>query len=183
MTDTPDTGPDAGIDTPTDTGSDTGVSDTGPGSPQPARGGPHLGIAETIRATGISRTTLQRRLKAGEIPGAHHGPDGTWRIPMSGLIESGLLGKVTPPDPPVDRGPVAAARGPELERALVELEQLRAERDAALELADVHRQHAEALREALAALSRALPPAPDPAVSPPESPADPPVKRWWKRKR
>lgn len=171
MSDTPDT--------PTDTGPTVGD----PAGPLPAGGGPHLGIAETVKRTGLTRSTLQRRLKAGEIPGAHQGADGTWRIPMYGLIRSGLLDRSTPPDPPTPVAPLVSntVRTPdvegELDRLRVELARVRAERDDALALAAERRDQADALREAVAALSRALPPAPAET----DAPQAPKVKRWWRR--
>lgn len=155
-------------------------------------GGPVLGIAAAVRTTGTSRTTLQRRLKAGEIPGAHHGPDGTWQIPISGLVAAGMMPATTPPDPaptppraPEDTPPAgeptvptevaheAPTTSPDV---MAELAQLRDEvaalrlRAEVAETAAAERERAlGALELALATMARALPPAPT------GEPTDPPT--------
>lgn len=194
MTDTPDDTPDTPDDTPAHD-EPTGQVTAGDGLAQPAHvGGPALGMAEAIRASGMSRSTLQRRLKDGEIPGAHRGPDGTWRIPVAGLVGAGFLAGTTPPDAPSlsgpvgESGPTSAGDAAEIARLRAEVERLRAERDIAHALATERAQGLEDLRSALAVLSRALPAAPEstPApVSPNPSPepaaVGEPRRRWWRR--
>lgn len=165
--------------------------DAGLAQPAPANG-PTLGIAEAVRATGTSRSTLQRRLKAGEIPGAHHGPDGTWRIPIAGLIAAGLMDRATPADSPAPSSPAPVPVEPEtvaeLGRLRAEVDRLRAERDLAHALAAERERNLEDLRAALAVLSRALPAGPvssagEPAPSPAPADGAAPVarRRWWRR--
>jgi excisionase family DNA binding protein len=55
---------------------------------EPDSSGTTLTISEASRRTGVSVSTIRRRLKAGAIPGAYKtdGPDGEeWRIPVASL--------------------------------------------------------------------------------------------------
>jgi hypothetical protein len=149
-------------DTPTETPAET------PGTP------PVLTLAAAIEACGVSRATLQRRLKAGAIAGAERAPGGGWRIPVSGLIAAGLAPRQTPPE---QRSSALADPGSELEQLRSELQRALTERDHALELAAVHRDQAETLQETLRQLARALPPA---AADPGQTGAE--RRRWWRRR-
>lgn len=166
-----------------------------PGTPDAS--GTTLSVAEVCARFGVSDTTVRRRLRAGTIPGAHQapGPFGTeWRIPVAGAEEAFRPG-------------VVRAAGAELHHQdPAELEELRAELDAARrravaaeELAEQRARDADRLRDALAAMTRALPPAEDYRAEldrlrdevaqlrtdpppPPPIPVDtPPRRRWWRR--
>lgn len=193
MSDTPDGPPVDTRPTPAPTDSPPAAHD---GTPVVAQGGPHLGMAEAVKATGMSRTTMQRRLKDGDVPGAHRGLDGNWSIPIRGLIEAGMMPRTTPPDAPAPRTtvvgrPTATPLDPtEMDRLRAEVDRLRAERDLARMLADERAAALADLRKALDTLSRALPAAPDP-TDPTDEPGTPvtapaaatPTRRprWWTR--
>jgi predicted DNA-binding transcriptional regulator AlpA len=140
---------------------------------------PFLSMAEAVKACGVSRATLQRRLKAGSVPGAERTPAGGWRIPVAGLIAADLAPRQTPPDAPAATPEPAAA---DLAALQLELAKVTAERDAARELADAHKATAELLSQTLRSLAPALPPG---AVSAPgmvvSAPARAGRRRWWQR--
>lgn len=62
----------------------------------------YLNINEAARETGKSIPTIRAKIKGGKLPNAHQVPDGKrqlWRIPLSDLINSGLLTEaITPPE-------------------------------------------------------------------------------------
>jgi hypothetical protein len=146
-------------DTPNDTPTET-----------PRPGGPVLSLGEAVTATGVSRSTLQRRLRAGELEGATRLPGGGWAIPAVSLIAAGLMARTTAPDP----APAPAAPAGELEALRIELDRARAELRAVQQIAAERAEHVTDLRAALEALSRALP---APAVE-----SATPRPRWWKRR-
>lgn len=161
------------------------TDDTGP------VGGPTLTMGGAVRASGLSRSTMQRRLADGAIPGAHRAESGEWVIPYAGLVAGGLIAKRTPPDTVPDGGslpmpaqPDGAQLRAELDQVRAELAQTRAERDTARALADERARHLADLREALAVMGRALT---TPSTREPESGNPPPVtptptrRRWWHR--
>lgn len=138
------------------------------------------------RTTGVARSTLQRKLREGQIPGAERDPAGNWQIPIAGLVAAGIVPRITPADTPTD---TPADTPSELERLRSENQQLRAERDAARAAERVYQQTNTALVEALAAL-RQLMPAPAPveptaatavAPEPAQDTADTRgrLRRWW----
>lgn len=139
---------------------------------EPDTSGTTVTIAEAARRLGVSVSTVRRRLKAGEIPGAHKapGPDGEeYRIPVASLPDPSTV-------PPVDnvedlrRELEDERRARELAEALLESE--RRGRD---ELA----RTVEVLRESIETLNRALPAAPPtPIVSPVPAP---PRRRWFRK--
>lgn len=169
----------------------------------PPGGGPTLTLGGAHRATGAARTTLRRRLDAGEIPGARRTPEGGWEIPVSGLIAAGLAPKRTPPDPPAestvptsgttDPAPTSSTEAEELRARLaateLELERTRAEVASVREMVGVYAHSLEAMREALETMGRALgpgttpPPAtPEPVSStPPDTTSSTTRRSWWKR--
>jgi hypothetical protein len=90
-----------------------------------------LTLGEAVRRVTVSRSTLQRRLKAGEIDGAVHTDNGEWAIPFNSLLAAGLSPRVTPADPKPDPADELLKVTAQLERARVEvnlLERLAAER-------------------------------------------------------
>lgn len=183
------------IDTLDDTLDDTsGVSPSGVGihhrpatpghtdamtDPDPVpSGGPTLSLAEAVDRCSVSRATLQRRLRAGEIEGATRNRSGGWEIPISGLIAAGLIPRTTPADPVTPSTSEVPTTEVALLQAAAEIAVLRAERDAARELAEERAQRIEDLRAALDAERRALNPGtspdPTPTTTEPEPiPADP----------
>lgn len=143
----------------------------------PASDGPTLTLGEAHRVTGVARSTLQRRLQAGLIAGAHRTSAGGWSIPVAGLIAAGIMPKASPPDPTPAPTPETLAP---LQARLTELEQAlaitQAELGSVRVLADERGQALADLRKALDALSRAIGPGttstsekevPAPAESPP----------------
>lgn len=60
--------------------------------------GPVWSAYEAARHCSVSRSTLTRKLQAGEVPGATRGPDGGWRIPAKGLAVAGLIAPPSPDD-------------------------------------------------------------------------------------
>ena len=49
----------------------------------------HLTISEAVARTGLSQSTVQRRIDSGAYPKAVKGPDGRYRIPVQDLIDWG----------------------------------------------------------------------------------------------
>ena len=128
--------------------------------------GPVWSAAEAARRCGVRRTTLTRRLTAGDIPGAVKTSDG-WRIPAQGLALAGLAGR-TPPDPQPEE-PEQDAEHPDASSSAVEVAELRAQlavervkREGAEKLAEERADYIRDLRSALLAL--APPPADDSAA-------------------
>lgn len=159
------------------------TGDTGP------VGGPTLTMGGAVRATGISRSTMQRRLADGSIPGAHRTEAGEWSIPYAGLVAANLIPKVTPPDPtptgPMSEPEPEPVRDPaELVTLRAEVVRLRAELDTATALAAERARHLDDLREALAVMGRALPAgdATEP-VRGSSTPTPPVRRRWFARNR
>ena len=62
-------------------------------------GGAMLTLGAAVKAVTVSRSTLQRRLKAGDILGATHNSDGEWQIPYNSLLQAGYVARVSEPDP------------------------------------------------------------------------------------
>ena len=141
---------------------------------EPDSSGTTLTISEAARRSGVSISTLRRRLAKGSIPGAHKapGPDGEeWRIPVAAL--EGLSGESS-------KRTTSDDRENELEELRRQLENERRTRELAEALLDSERRGREdlartvdVLRETIETLNRALPPAP--------SPTSTKSGRWWKR--
>lgn len=151
---------DTATGTPHGQGADTGALEAPtegatPGAMGPV-GGPRLSMAEAVRVSGVPRSTMQRRLKAGAIPGAERTADGGWSIPFAGLVAAGIIPKSTPPDAPV--APPADLEAVEVVQLRAEVSRLRAEVDHARELAAERARHVDDLRGALEAMARMLPP-------------------------
>lgn len=127
---------------------------------EPDSSGTTLTISEASRRTGVSVSTIRRRLKAGAIPGAYKtdGPDGEeWRIPVASLdgIASESSKRTTSDDPE------------EVEELRRQVSDLRTRAEVAEALLDSERRGrdelaktVEVLRESIEALNKALPPAP-----------------------
>jgi hypothetical protein len=139
----------------------------------------YLTLGQAVKAVDVSRSTLQRRLKLGEVEGAHRTASGDWAIPFSGLISAGLTPRVTPADsaPEVD---LTA----EVERLRSENAHLRLLADERLSTVKVLTDLLEKLPAMLAAAPPQAPtaPAPEPSRAT-ETP--PPVsrRRWWRYSR
>lgn len=143
---------------------------------------PVLSLAEAVAATGKSRNTLRRFLKAGEIEGATQLPGGSWAIPVEGLLAAGL--SLHRPD----RGPAphpapgsAPGTTEELDRLRDEVTRLRVELASARTAAEERGRALEDLRVALRMLT-----GPAPTTAPVRDPQgdtadDPRRKRWWNR--
>jgi hypothetical protein len=127
----------------------------------------YLTLGQAVKAVDVSRSTLQRRLKDGEIEGAHRDAGGVWRIPTSGLIGAGLVARVTPADPT-----------PEVDLT-AEVERLRAENAHLRLLADERLYTVKSLLELVEKIPTMLAAGP-PQLSPETTPA-PPRRRWWGR--
>lgn len=52
-------------------------------------------LADAVRVTGRSKSTLMRAVKAGKLPNAYKDISGAWRLPVEDLIAAGY-----PPTPP-----------------------------------------------------------------------------------
>jgi hypothetical protein len=143
---------------------------------------PVLSLAEAVAATGKSRNTLRRFLKAGEIEGATQLPGGSWAIPVEGLLAAGLPlhrpDRGPAPDPAPGNGPQVTG---ELDRLREEVTRLRVELASARTAAEERGRALEDLRVALRMLT-----GPAPAAAPVSGPSTDPVddprrKRWWNR--
>jgi hypothetical protein len=148
-------------------------------------GRPRWSAAEAAKRCGVGRATIQRRLDAGQIPGATKTEQG-WSIPLEGLLAAGF----TPdrPSPPEDarehvRAPVEhdhlAARVRELEQQLADAhaarahaEQIAAERDRVIEAQAAHLRMLTAGPVVAAPAPTQEPPPPRPTLVP-----DPPAPR------
>lgn len=137
---------------------------------------PRFSAAEAARRCGVSRTTIQRALKAGRIPGAVQGVNG-WELPVEGLLQAGFrIDAPAPPDQHHDHAQAVieqvratdhlAGRVAELEAALAEsrgeAERERAARIAAERVAEerdriIERQD-QALRMLTAGTGQGAPP-------------------------
>ena len=139
-------------------------------------GRPVFTAADAARRCGVARSTLTRRLQAGEIPGAAKDDDGAWRVPLAGLLAAGLVPDAyrPPADADDDPAPVldAAARVAAAEHAAAlarlegELLAERARREAAETLAAERAARVADLQNAL----RMIEPPRTPPETAPESP-------------
>lgn len=130
--------------------------------------GPSVSLAEAARTTGRSVSTIRRWLASDAIPGAFRTPDGSWDIPISGLISAGLEPRQTPPPAEPITEMVSAPITEVVPAPSAEVERLRAELDAARDRevaslrAEVHRlaSSQQTLIETIERMSRALPAGP-----------------------
>lgn len=146
--------------------------------------GPTMSMGEAVRLTGASRSTMQRRLAAGQIEGAYRNAEGGWVVPMSGLLAAGFVPRTTPAEEPLEADPdeIAALRA-EIDRlsaAVAEIPRLRGEIET---LSAVNAAQAEHIRDFRVALEtiRALPSGPPAKTAEPASVEPEPRRRWWKR--
>lgn len=157
------------------TGDQPGAADLDP-PPADDDGRPVFTAADAARRCGVARSTLTRRLHAGEIPGAAKDDDGAWRVPLAGLLAAGLVPDAhrPPADADDDPAPVldAAARIAAAEHAAAiarlegELLAERARREAAETLAAERAARVADLQNAL----RMIEPPRTPPELAPESP-------------
>lgn len=160
--------------------------------------GPTMTLGEAARTTTVSASTLRRRLAAGDITGAERAADGSWSIPVAGLIEAGLMPRSTGPDVPAAELPSSSTTEPaEVARLSAEVARLRTELEAARTIAAERAEHITGLRKALDAMTLALPavasstttPAAElPSTPPPSSELSsssttPARRRWWSRSK
>lgn len=113
--------------------------------------------AEAARETGVSRTTIMRKLAAGEFAQAKKDDDG-WRIPLEDLLAAGLNpGRTAPPVRGHDQFEERTATD-----LSYEVELLRVKLAAAQQLAAEKDRVIEAQAHALRALEAAAPSAVQP---------------------
>lgn len=46
-------------------------------------------LADAVRVTGRSKSTLMRAVKAGKLPNAYKNSSGAWKLPVEDLIAAG----------------------------------------------------------------------------------------------
>lgn len=159
----------------------------------------NLTLGEAVKRVEVSRSTLQRRLRAGEIEGATHTPSGEWSIPYASLIAAGLIERTSKPDPQPHQSAEVERLRLELAHTRHQLDTLRAlaeDRLASLELERARVRELsrpaealdlDALAAAVAARITAPPPAPEPldldALALTIAERLTPRRRWWTRKR
>lgn len=140
----------------------------------PALARPVLTLSEAVHACGVSRATLKRRLAGGELPGAYKDDEGSWRLPVDGLLAAGF--RLHRPEPVHEPVPTQAHDPGVMDELRDRIARLTAE------LADA-RARAEERERALATLElalRALGPGPT-VVS--QQALLTHQKRWWRRNR
>ena len=160
------------------TGDQPGAADLDPPPAAPDDDGrPVFTAADAARRCGVARSTLTRRLQAGEVPGAAKDDDGAWRVPLAGLLAAGMVPDAYRPpadgdDDPAPPVPDAAARIAAAEHAAAiarlegELLAERARREAAETLAAERAARVADLQNAL----RMIEPPRTPPELAPESP-------------
>jgi len=151
---------------------------------EPDSSGTTLSISEAARRTGISISTLRRRLSKGQVVGAHKapGPDGEeWRIPVASLDSIEPSAKDKRPKPDEDELHELRKKLAETElRAAIAEGLLDSERRGREELAAANAQlsaDAATFRLTIEGLTRALPPAPSSPIE--QTSTD---RRWFRKK-
>lgn len=139
-------------------------------------GRPVFTAADAARRCNVPRSTLMRRLHAGEIPGAVKNDDGAWAVPLAGLLAAGLVPDAHRPpvddDGDADAADDVAARVAAAEHAAAvarlegELAAERARREAAETLAAERAARVDDLRAALRMI--------EPPRTPPETASESP---------
>jgi len=152
--------------------------------------GPTMSMGEAVRMTGVSRSTMQRRLAAGDIPGAYRNDAGGWVVPVSGLIAVGLEPRTTPAETAGPDPDAVAALQAEIDRLNAVVEQmprLRSEIETLRAVNHAQSEHLTDLRKALETTLetiRALPAGPPPTATVEAQTVAPVVeqrRRWWRR--
>ena len=129
--------------------------------------GPSVSLAAAARTTGKSESTIRRWLADNAIPGAFRTDQGSWQIPIAGLIAAGLAPSITPAGTsnlptsnlPTSKAVVIEPSAPsEVERLRADLEAAR-ERETAALRAQIERleRNERTLIETIERMSRALP--------------------------
>ena len=124
--------------------------------------GPSVSLAAAARTTGKSESTIRRWLADNAIPGAFRTDQGSWQIPIAGLIAAGLAPSITPAGTsnlPTSKPVVIEPSAPsEVERLRADLEAAR-ERETAALRAQIERleRNERTLIETIERMSRALP--------------------------
>lgn len=142
--------------------------------------GPVLTLGQAVKATGTARSTLQRRLAADAIPGAHRTDSGTWAIPVAGLIAAGLAPRTTPADEPDE--PLEVADADTVTELRADLDEWKRRAATAEAVAAERARTIDTLTQAVAAMSRALPAGTPAAVAPEPTEPEPPARRWLPRR-
>lgn len=112
-------------------------------------------LAEAAQRCSVSRSTIKRRLSAGELPNAYKTGNGQWRIPVTDLIGAGYdPGKVEWNDPeqptaPATPEPQQGASDARLRELEQELAQERLRRANAEQIAEERRARIEDLQMAM----------------------------------
>lgn len=121
--------------------------------------------AEAARETGVSRTTIMRKLGLGEFPQATKDDDG-WHIPLADLLAAGLSpGRPSPPVRGQEQSDVQTVA--ELSH---QVELLRVQLAAAQQIAAEKDRVIETQAQALRALEAAPSPPAQPSTAPPVEP-------------
>lgn len=125
---------------------------------------PRIDLQEAQRLTGLSDSTLRRRLPQLAELGAARDAQGVWQIPVPALVQLGLMPPVTRPDAAVasEVTSQSAADAAEVAQLRSEVATWRQRALVAEAVADERGQRLDDLRIAL----RLLAPAPAPATAP-----------------
>ena len=123
-------------------------------------------LREAEERCGVSRSTLKRRLAAGDFPNAYKTSQGQWRVPVTDLIAAGYQpGAVDWGEHPEEPAPATTPpdRVTELEH---ELAQERLRRDSAEQLAQERQDRIADLQQAMRLLEAPRPTASSPSPTP-----------------
>ena len=162
---------------------------------------PKWTLSEAAERTGMSRSTLRRRLDQGKFPGAYRDQAKQWRIPLTDLLAAGItpvqgvFTDIAQPENELAHDIAQVTQAP-LEIRVMELENAlsieRAHRAAAEQVAIAHEQRAKTAEMALRMLESGRPTTPagdttdqvpaDVASAKKEERAKGPA-RWWNRRR
>lgn len=151
-------------------------------------GRPRWSVAQAAKRAGVARSTIQRYLANGKMPGAYRDENGVWSIGVEDLLGAGFrVDAPTPPEQAAEGAPHRQAQAPAVDQAeharrIAELEAELAEARRRADVAEaVARERSEQigdLRRTIAALEAGRsdrtpppPPAPAPPVPSPAPPA------------
>lgn len=146
-------------------------------------GRPRWSVSQAAKHAGVARSTIQRYLARGKMPGAYLDDTGTWSIGVEDLLGAGF--RVDAPAPP-DQAEIGSSRGQAQAAGEALAEQARQLAETKAELAEAQRRAdvAEAvarerseqitdLRRTIAALEAGRSDRPAAPASPPQAPAPP----------